>query len=297
MEDEAGVSLGDGDRLEVARSGQGRVEEFLAAGLLVERGEEVADAGRAVGKVGHEARKLRVLPPFQPAPFGDAELDQPQPRPDGQIARGGVVHGLGHVQEIEAGPGGTDDDVRDASPFDAGSRGLRGGVDQIAAADGGFLVLLVSDLLEDAMEGEADAADSDVEPGLTLRGIGLGGEGGDQSVRARGGLFAVGLVAGRAGQLQEEEDDACPARIQVRDRIEPFRPLGTGQPEHPLRRLDSGGVNPARRPDGGVEVGEVEGVGAGEGFATCSPAAALRPSEEAAPAARPRRRRSRRVRG
>jgi hypothetical protein len=48
VEDETGISRGDRDRLEVARSGEGRVEEFLAAGLLVEGGEELADARRAV---------------------------------------------------------------------------------------------------------------------------------------------------------------------------------------------------------------------------------------------------------
>ena len=88
-----------------------------------------------------------------------------------------------------------------------GSGRLRGGVDQVAAADGGLPVFLVPSLLEDPVQNKADAGDPFVEPGLPLLGIGLGGQGGDQVVRSGGGLLAVGFVPGRAGELQEEEDD------------------------------------------------------------------------------------------
>lgn len=59
---------------------------------------------------------------------------------DRQIAGGGIVHRSRRVQEVEAGPGGAADDVRDPAPLDTLAGGLRGGVDQVAAADGGLPV-------------------------------------------------------------------------------------------------------------------------------------------------------------
>ena len=68
-------------------------------------------------KLGMRRLKVGVHPPLEAALLGDAQLDQPQTRPRRQIARGGIVHRAGHVEEIEAGPGGAGDDVRDASPL------------------------------------------------------------------------------------------------------------------------------------------------------------------------------------
>jgi hypothetical protein len=134
-------------------------------------------------------------------------------------------------------------------------------VDQVAAADGGLAVFLVSGRLEDLVQGEAETGGSLVEPRIPIVGNELRGKARDQGIGPIARVLLVSLVPRDPGELQQEEDDPGGARIEVRRALEPLRPLRTFEPDQPPRRLDPRGVNPLGGFDGGVQI-----VGRGGGW-------------------------------
>ena len=77
VEDQADVAVGPRDRLQVRRAGQRGVEERAVLRRLVERRQEIGDAGGAVREVGQELGRGAVHRPLAAARVVAAALQQP----------------------------------------------------------------------------------------------------------------------------------------------------------------------------------------------------------------------------